>query len=516
MPGTLQLDSISKHFGDVTANDAVSLTLKPGEVLALLGENGAGKSTLMKILYGFYPADAGTIRLDGEPVHIRSTRDAMALGIGMVFQQFNLIPALSIEENLMLAWPQAPWWQARHRPAFRQLTATYLRLLGDDQADTRRRVAELAVGEKQLLEIAKVLNLDARVVILDEPTSVLTPLEAERLWKLIRTMAAEGRAMVMITHKMEDVMACADRVAVMRRGRLVGEFATHEKTTDEIITLVMGEAPLPPTRAALHDAARPRLQVKSLHAEDGLARLTGIDFSAHAGEVLGIAGVSGSGQKLLADAVSWIAAVSAGEVLLDGERTSRSANEMPPALPRIGSIPEAPLANAVAADLDLAFNLDLKHILNWPFFPRRSERVEHARELIAAYDVRPPEPDKRAGELSGGNLQKLVSARELSGTPDLVVACYPTMGLDVQASAAIYREIFRHAERGAVVLWISEDLDDLLAYAHRIAVLFQGRLVATLTPADTDRNTLGLQMTGEGQRASTTTTPGVIHANVST
>jgi simple sugar transport system ATP-binding protein len=514
MSDLIELDAISKRFGDVCANDVVSLSLRAGEVLALLGENGAGKSTLMKILYGFYPADTGTIRLDDKPVHIRSPRDAMALGIGMVFQQFNLIPALSIEENLMLAWPHAPWWQARHRPAFRQLTATYLRLLGDDQADTKKAVAELAVGEKQLLEIAKVLNLDARVVILDEPTSVLTPLEAERLWKLVRTMALEGRAVVMITHKMEDVMACADRVAVMRRGRLVGEFATHEKTTDEIITLVMGEAPLPPTRARVLDAAPPRLLVKDLYAEDGLARLSGIDFCAHAGEVLGIAGVSGSGQKLLADAVAGIAAINTGEVLLDGERTSRSAHEMPPALTRIGYIPEAPLANAVAADLDLAFNLDLKTILNWRFFPRRAEHVEHARELIAAYDVRPPEPDKRAGDLSGGNLQKLVSARELSGTPDLVVACYPTMGLDVQASAAIYRELFRHAERGAVVLWISEDLDDLLAYAHRIAVLFQGRLVASLTPGDTDRNTLGRLMTGEGQRSPSSA--GVIHANVST
>lgn len=490
----VELKHIEKTFGAVHANRKVSLQIGDGEVLALLGENGAGKSTLMKCLYGFYPIDGGEILIDGAPVDMSSPRVAMAHGIGMVFQQFSLIPALSVRENLLLAYPQAPWWQGRLHPAANRVLQRLKEFAPD--IDPEARVAELSVGEQQQVELVKVLNLDARLVILDEPTSVLTPLEAERLWALVRKLADDGRSVVFITHKLEDVMACADRVAVMRAGELVQVLASKAFTEAELVQLMMGshsggeaiEVKPPGGRAA-------RLTIKGLKASHHLAHIEDIELELMGGEILGIAGVAGNGQNLLADAITGFVPLAAGEVILDGELVHNSDRSQPDDA-RIGYIPEHPLHNAVAGDLNNSVNLLLRRYDEVGFFPDWAKEQASAKTLIDQFNVRPPLVDLPSAKLSGGNLQKLVIARELSQQRQLVVACYPTMGLDVHAAEAVYASLFAQAEQGACVVWISEDIEDLMRYAHRIAVMFHGRIVAIVDNAAADRYALGRWMVG--------------------
>ncbi|HEX4025338.1 MAG TPA: ABC transporter ATP-binding protein [Steroidobacteraceae bacterium] len=494
------LKGIHKRFGSVHANRDVHLQIGAGEVLALLGENGAGKSTLMKILYGFYAPDAGEILIDGVPVRMDSPRTAMSRGIGMVFQHFSLVRELSVRENLLLAYPHSPWWQGRaHARANRVLRR--LREFAPD-IDPDALVSQLSVGEQQQVELVKVLNVDARLVILDEPTSVLTPPEAERLWALVRKLAEAGHSVVFITHKLEDVMACADRVAIMRAGALVDVRDANRLNEQQLVELMMG--------AGAHSAAIEvdapasavaRLLVAAVSATRDVMHIEDINLELAAGEILGIAGVAGNGQALLADAVAGFAPLTAGEVILAGN-VLHSAERSIAHDPRIGYIPENPLRNAVAADLSNYINLLLRRYSEVAFFPRWEREKTAARALIKRFDVRPPLAELSSGALSGGNLQKLVIARELSRPRELVVACYPTMGLDVHAAAAVYQHLFAQARAGACVLWISEDLDDLMRYAHRIAVLYHGRIVVTVDHRDADRHVLGRWMTGAAAAAA--------------
>jgi general nucleoside transport system ATP-binding protein len=488
------MSAIRKQFGSVVANDEVSIGIRAGEVLALLGENGAGKSTLMKILYGFYQPDGGTIEIEGLPVTLDSPRAAMARGIGMVFQQFSLVPALSVLENLLAALPDAPWLQRRGSPrisaALRRLTQLAPNL------DPHRPVRTLSVGERQLVELAKVLNLDARVVILDEPTSVLTPAETERLYGFIRALAAEGKAVVLITHKLADIAACADRIVIMRGGKVVDQAAARDRSPAALVEAMVGrgslgslEPPAPPATQI------PMLQVRGVAATVQARRIRNISFELAAGEVLGIAGVSGNGQFALAEALAGLAPIAEGDIVLAGTSIA-SRTEDGGINDDVAYIPERPLDNAVVADLDLSLNLALRGARRLPFFPAHRAIEARARQLIERHDVRPPQPALPASSLSGGNLQKLVIARELSGKPRLVIACYPTMGLDVLATQAVYREMFRHASEGACVVWISEELDDLMSYAHRIAVIHDGEIAGIVRREAADRQLLGRWMAG--------------------
>jgi len=498
-PPRVEMRGITKRFPGVLANDAVDFDVAAGEIHALLGENGAGKSTLMKILYGFYEPDAGEIRLGGVPRRFRSPRDALRHGIGMVFQQFMLVPSLSVAQNVLLSLP-GTGWRIDERTAAAQLAAQAVRY--GMAIDPAARVWQLSVGEQQRVEILKLLAGGAEVLILDEPTAVLTPQETRDLFATLRRLAAEGRAVVLITHKLAEVTAVADRITVLRHGRRVGTVPAADATARSLARMMVGREtfdhlhrdPVTPGSAAV--------ELADLWAANdrGLPALRGVSLTVRSGEIVGLAGVAGNGQRELGEIVAGLRRPSRGRVWIGGrDRTGASPFEVIQS--GVGHIPEDRLGVGVAPRLSVADNLVLKRYRE-PRFGRGplldgAAVAAHARQLIAEFEIQTPSPGTPARALSGGNLQRLILAREISARPRVILAFHPTRGLDISATEAVHRLLLAERRAGAAVLLISEDLDEILLLSDRIAVIFGGALIGVTEAREASVEALGLMMGGQ-------------------
>jgi ABC-type uncharacterized transport system ATPase subunit len=503
-PGTgtplLRLTGISKRFGALDANRDVTLDVRPGEILGLLGENGAGKTTLMNVVYGVYQPDDGEIELRGERVAIHSPHDAVRLGIGMVHQHFTLVPDMTVAENIALRPSLRPRLTNLRQVGAR--VSEVARGFGLD-VDPRSRVDRLSVGEQQRVEIAKLLYRGAELLILDEPTASLTPPEWEHLAAFLRSLAAEGRSVILITHKLEELLGLADRCTVLRDGAVVGTVDVDATTKGELARMMVGrEVSLRIEREpAVARERRPVLAVRSLRLTDGeRVLLDGITFDVAEGEILGVAGVAGNGQDELVESLIGLRRPDAGEIVIHGE----PCHELDPLefAARGGAvIPEDRHRAGLALELSVWENLVLKRI-GEPRFSRRGVIDRRAardfgRRLVEEYGVRTPGVDHPVAHLSGGNQQKLVFARELSTDPSLLIASQPTRGLDVGAMEFVYRRLNERRQAGAATLLLSNELNEILELSDRIAVIFRGRILAILDARAADPETVGLLMAGE-------------------
>jgi len=520
----VEMEGISKRFGPVRANEDVSLTLRAGEVHAVLGENGAGKTTLMNILSGMYHPDTGTIRIDGRTVTITSPPDALRQGIGTVYQHFTLVPNLSILENVILGMDTG--FVLDLRDAERRLRE----MLSDFglTASPRTEVRHLSLGERQRVEIVKVLFRGSRVLLLDEPTSVLTPVEVEGLFRILRRLKAEGVAVVLITHKLEEALDVSDRVTILRQGRNVGVLEPAEISGEaraaakrRIVELMFGGTELQAasfepqaelsaiSRQPSGDAVLLSVQGVTVRDDRGATPVRGLTLELRAGEILGIAGVDGNGQKELGEAIAGQRHVSHGRITL-GSRDITNKGVSVASRAGVGYVTDDRLGEGVVPGASVAENAVLKTVSRAPFSKRgfwldRAAIENHAQRLVQEFDIRTPGTGTRMTLLSGGNIQKLLLARELATNPNVLVCNKPTNGLDVKTAQFVLRTLRGVADEGGAVLLISSELDEIMEVSDRIGVMYNGELVGIFPRAEADLETIGhLMLSGSAHSDAAT------------
>jgi ABC-type uncharacterized transport system ATPase subunit len=501
----LELEGITKRFGTLVANDGISLTVESGEIHCLLGENGAGKSTLMNVLFGLLRPDSGEIRVDGKVVHFADPGDAIAEGIGMVHQHFMLVPVFSVAENVVLGFEPTRALGFLDRKAarneIRKLSAEF-----GLEVDPDAIVENLPVGLQQRVEILKALLRDVSLLILDEPTAVLTPQEIEGLFTIMQSLAASGRSILFITHKLKEVLAVADRITVVRQGRVIGTTTPAETDEEGLATMMVGRNVDLVVHKADADPGEVVLELNDLTLADdrGVTTVDHVDLTVRAGEVVALAGVQGNGQTELAEALLSLSPVRSGSIHLDGKditgvtpRTALRAG--------IAYIPEDRQLEGLVLSMSIADNLvlDLHNLAPYARYGARNLTVVHdsGERKLKEFDIRATSVDTPVGTLSGGNQQKVVAARELSRPVRLLVAAQPTRGLDVGSIEYVHRRIIEERDRGCAVLLISSELDEILALADRVAVMFRGAIVG-IVPPSAGRERIGLMMAGADDRAA--------------
>ncbi len=495
----IELRGIVKRFPGVIANDGINLKIRHGEIHCLLGENGAGKTTLMRILYGLYQPDEGEILLNGVPTRIHSPRDALAHRIGMVHQHFRLVPTLSVEENVILGLDEGtgPFLNLRKvRAKIQKIANTY-----GLSVDSRAQVWQLSVGQQQRVEIIKALYRDADILIMDEPTSVLTPQEVDQLFSTLRTLVNDGLTIIFITHKLDEVMEVSDRVTVLRKGKVVETRPTADTDKETLARLMVGrEVVFRLEKNPLHRGKK-ILEVKDLHAlnDRGLPALRGVTFELYEGEILGVAGVSGNGQKELAEVLTGLRRATRGKILMTGRNlTNRSAREITDI--GVAHVPTERKTMGTVPNMSIKENLILKTYRKPPFvrgvLVDYHRAKENAKRLMKEYQIAAPSEETAVKLLSGGNIQRVVLARELSGNPRLIIAAHPTYGLDVGATEQVRQILLKQRDRGAGVLLISEDLEEVMTLSDRIMVMFNGEVMGIVDAEAAKIEEIGMMMAG--------------------
>jgi simple sugar transport system ATP-binding protein len=494
----LRLEEITKRFGAFVANDGINLAVESGSIHALLGENGAGKTTLMNILSGLYAPDAGQIYLEGKPVQITSAGAAIRQGIGMIHQHFMLVPQLTVTENIVLGVESSLHLRLSQKAReIARMAETYGLMV-----DPFARVGDLPVGSQQRVEILKALYRQARLLILDEPTAVLTPLEVENFFRILRQLANRGHTIIFISHKLEEVLSLCDRVTVLRRGRVVATTTTQTTTRHELARLMVGRDVLLQVDKPAQTPGEVVLDVQRLQVRDdrNLPALRGVTFQLRAGEILAIAGVDGNGQRELADAIAGLRPVTSGTIQLNGQPITDWSPQQRVKRLKLGYIPEDRQKMGLVMRFTIARNLILKAFKFLPFCRRwllRPAAIDaNAVHAIQLFDIRATTGRLRVNQLSGGNQQKVVLARELSGEPGLIIAMQPTRGLDVGATEYVQKALLAERARGAAILYISTELEEVMAMGDRIAVMYEGQFIATLDVRTTTLEQVGLLMAG--------------------
>ncbi len=496
---SLELRGITKRFPGVLANDRVNFDVKAGEVHALLGENGAGKSTLMKTVYGLYHPDEGEILLNGKPIRISSPNDSIHLGIGMIHQHFMLVPSLTVAENVALGLPST-------RGALTDLDVVSKRIIElakiyGLKVDPNAYVWQLSVGQQQRIEIIKALYRGAALLILDEPTAVLTPQEVDELFIIMRQMTQDGHALIFISHKLREVVEISQRVSVLRDGKMIGTRKTSETTKQDLANWMVGrEVVFAPERGNIQ-RGEVRLKLENVHcgSDRGAPGLRGVSLEICSGEILGIAGVSGNGQRELADSITGLRKISAGKVILEGAEITN----LPPAEiteRMLSYIPEERMRDGMIKDFTVAENMILREHHKEPFsrygFLNLKNISSNADALIKKFHVKTPSQETLAKNLSGGNIQKVVLARELSRNPRAIIAAQPTRGLDIGATEYVRERLLEQRKQGAAIALISEDLDEILALSDRIAVMYEGAVMDIVPRNEATPQRLGMLMAG--------------------